>query len=131
MPLLFFGTHAPAVQYLSLEQSLASVHDVTHAPITHLLNGAHDRPPRGAAPLTAVHVPTLPVTSHALHALVQAALQHTPSTQNPDEQSPPALHVAAIACCTNTSGVAVSERGLSRMPPVKTIAPVVVVTLCV
>lgn len=39
------------------------------------------RAPCGAPELSAVQVPTAPATSHASHAPVQAALQHTPSTQ--------------------------------------------------
>jgi hypothetical protein len=127
-PLLFLLSHAPAAQNLSLVQSVASVHEVTHAPATHLLNGAHERAPWGGAPLTAVQVPTLPVTLHARQVAEQLVLQHTPSTQNPDAQSPPARHVAAIGCWVKTSGVGVAPSGDSRMPPLNTIDPVGVVT---
>ena len=40
------------------------------------------RAPWGA-PFVAVHVPTLPATSHAWHCPPQATLQHTPSTHCP------------------------------------------------
>jgi hypothetical protein len=39
------------------------------------------------APATAVQVPTLPPTSHASHCPPHDELQHTPSTQLPDEHS--------------------------------------------
>lgn len=45
------------------------------------------RVPRGG-PVTAAHVPSLPLTSHASHWPVQFDSQQTRSTQNPDEQSP-------------------------------------------
>jgi hypothetical protein len=39
------------------------------------------RPPCGWPEVTVVQVPTLSVTSHAWHWLLQSALQQTPSTQ--------------------------------------------------
>jgi hypothetical protein len=42
------------------------------------------RDPRGLPAGTWLHVPTVPATSHAMHCSEQGALQHTPSTQNPD-----------------------------------------------
>jgi hypothetical protein len=53
-------------------------------------------------PVTAMHVPVCPDTSHASHWPAQALLQQTPSTQLPDGhsrhapplQSPAGLHVA-------------------------------------
>ena len=44
-----------------------------------------------------VHTPMLPRTLHASHALMQAVLQHTPSTQWPLEHSFPAPHAAPFA----------------------------------
>jgi len=40
-------------------------------------------PHAGLPAESGVHVPTLPATLHASHALPQAVLQHTPSTQLP------------------------------------------------
>ena len=45
-----------------------------------------ERPPRGA-PVTALQVPTLPVTSHAAHCELQPVSQQTPSTQKLDAHS--------------------------------------------
>ena len=47
----------------------------------HGPNPAHAARPPCAPPLTAVHTPALPATSHASHWPVQAASQQTPSTQ--------------------------------------------------
>jgi len=49
------------------------------------------------APTTAVHLPTLPPTSHAWHAPPQAVSQQTPSTQLPDPHSEPAVHAVPLA----------------------------------
>src|SRR3569623_3771578 len=48
------------------------------------------------APVTGVHVPTLPATSHASHCSAQAASQHTPSTQIPEMQSAATAHPSAL-----------------------------------
>jgi hypothetical protein len=42
------------------------------------------RPPCGLPDGTCPQVPSNPATSQAMHCSVQAALQQTPSTQNPD-----------------------------------------------
>lgn len=42
-------------------------------------------------------MPTEPPTSHALHAPVQAELQHTPSTQKPEAHRPEAEHAVPFA----------------------------------
>ena len=49
--------------------------------------------PCGSAALsTAEQVPTLPLRLQALHAPVQAALQHTPCAQKPELQSDLSVH---------------------------------------
>jgi hypothetical protein len=54
------------------------LHCALHAPVpTHAV-----RVPRGA-PLTAMHVPTLPATLHASHCPVHSVSQHTPSAHFP------------------------------------------------
>jgi hypothetical protein len=45
-----------------------------------------ERAPCGA-PVTGLHVPTTPVTSHAAHWALQPVSQHTPSTQKPEPHS--------------------------------------------
>ena len=62
-----------------------------------------ERAPCGA-PLTAVHLPTLPATSQAWHWPPQAELQQTPSTQLPlvhwsdAPQAAPLASVGTQAC---------------------------------
>lgn len=54
----------------------------SHAPAHEVPSEAHAaRPPTGS-PVTAEHVPALPVRLHAPHCSPQLVEQHTPSTQN-------------------------------------------------
>lgn len=57
----------------------------SHAPLQLEPSPLHAA--RGAigAPVTAVHVPTEPLTLHAWHCPLHALLQHTPSTHCPDK----------------------------------------------
>lgn len=67
---------------------------VQHEPIALHRLQALQLPCRGGSCRgTLVQVPTVPNWSHALHCDVHEVLQHTPSAQNPDAQSPPVPQV--------------------------------------
>jgi hypothetical protein len=55
--------------------SVAVVHPVAHAPVLHSVYGAHDRAPCGGPLSTLLHVPSLPLTLHAMHGELHALLQ--------------------------------------------------------
>ena len=65
--------------------------------------GVHAGEPACPAPST-VQRPTLPGGEQLSHAPLQAALQHTPSTQNPDWHSAPVVHVAPLAAQPGIGG---------------------------
>ncbi len=55
-----------------------------------------DRVPWGD-PMTALHLPTEPLTSHAWHCPAHAVSQHTPSTQLPEPHSALVPHAVPLA----------------------------------
>jgi hypothetical protein len=59
--------------------------------------GAHAGAP-GLPDATGLHVPTLPATLHASHALPHAELQHTPSTHWPLPHWLAPVQVAPLDC---------------------------------
>jgi hypothetical protein len=94
-PLARLVLHAPVSQKLPVVHAVSDAQLVAHAPLLHEAYGAHVLAPRGV-PLTAVHVPTAPLSAHPWQLPAHAVLQHTPSTQFIDRhrepQSPPAVH---------------------------------------
>jgi len=82
-PLVFFGTHEPALQKLPLTHWLSVVQVMGQLADEPLhMYGAH----AGVPVLPAgefVHVPSLPAALQESQAPEQALLQHTPSTQLP------------------------------------------------
>lgn len=83
------------------------------------------RLPRGL-PMTGAHAPSAPATLHASHCPVQAELQQTPSTQNPEAHSLALLHdapaspeaslPASAACAGIEKRRAAVTIGIQRMP---------------
>jgi hypothetical protein len=68
-----------------------------------------ERDPCGE-PLTALHVPTLPVTSHAAHCELQPVSQHTPSTQKLDAHSVEMVHAAPFGFAHRPTAPATLQR---------------------
>jgi hypothetical protein len=97
------GVYVPDAQ-VGGEQTVPAPGYAPHAsPPLHVeahppLPGQGVRVPCGA-PLTVVHVPFAPVTSHAWHCALHAVSQHTPSTQCPLVQSQSVLQTVPFAFC--------------------------------
>ena len=82
-------THAPALQNFPSLQSASRAHGEAQAPAPLQVKAPHSLP--GSVPgASAVQPPSSPGTLQAWQVPVQAALQHTPSTQKPEAQSAPA-----------------------------------------
>jgi hypothetical protein len=73
------------------------LHAPAHALPPSSCSPAHAARAPCGAPVTVVHVPIWPATSHAWHCCGHAALQQTPSTQKPLAQLPFASHEVPLA----------------------------------
>jgi hypothetical protein len=80
-----------------LRHAPAPLH-VPSSPQVETSDLGHTLAARGGEPFgTNEHVPGAAAVLHALHDSLQAALQQTPSTQNPLVQSPPHPHACPFA----------------------------------
>jgi hypothetical protein len=117
---------APAVAVPPLQLAVRQLVDV--GGYAQALDVPLQLPPQGAAPDpvhaprapcgcplgTLVHAPTAPETSHAWHCPPHAALQHTPSTQNPEPHCAPLVqawplvneltHVCGVTAVSHSAG---------------------------
>jgi hypothetical protein len=88
-------TQAPALQNFPALQSASRAHGDAQPPAPLQVKAPHSA--AGSVPAaSAVQPPSSPGTLQAWQVPVQAALQHTPSTQNPDAQSEAWAHASPL-----------------------------------
>jgi hypothetical protein len=116
-PMQVLATHAIDVDGYA-HDTLAPSHVPAQAPVPlHAV-----RVPRGA-PVTSLHVPTLPDSLHASHEPVHARSQHTPSAQKPLVHCAPVTHALPLATASAQISTLLRYAVVAFAPPAASAAP--------